>query len=322
MAAAGAQSSDAGPTAWVELSLRVPPADADLLAEALGALASGGVSVEEAVRTLDDRDFAYQAGAEDARVRVYFAPPLPSVARRALRRRLAALPLSGGLPRLRYSALGEADLARWADAWKERFTTFRVGERLVVRPSWEPLDARAEDLVVTLDPGRAFGTGQHETTRLCLRALEQYLRPGAAVLDVGTGSGILALAAARLGAERVRALDTDATAVAVARENVERNGLGGRVEVTDGSLGPEWPWPHEPRGRFDLVLANISSAAVIELLPAAAAALRPQGLLVASGFLGERAGEVEAASAAAGLVTREVVHDGEWCALVAVRAAG
>ena len=322
MAAAGAQPSDAGPTAWVELSVRVPPADADLLAEALGALASGGVSVEEAVRTVDDRDFAYEVGAGDARVRAYFAPPLPSVARRALRRRLAALPLTCALPRLRYSAIDEADLARWAEAWKEHFTTFRVGERLVVRPSWEPLAARAEDLVVTLDPGRAFGTGQHETTRLCLRALERYLRPGVAVLDVGTGSGILALAAARLGAERVRALDSDTIAVAVARENVERNGLGGRVEVAAGSLGPGWPWPEEPRGRFDLVLANISSAAVIELIPDAAAALRPEGLLVASGFLAERASEVEAASAAAGLVAREVDLDGEWCALVAARAAG
>ena len=176
----------------------------------------------------------------------------------------------------------------------------------------ETADVRPGDLVITLDPGRAFGTGQHGTTRLALAALERIVRPGDAVLDVGTGSGILALAAGRLGALRVDALDTDPVAVAAARENAARNGLGDRINALEGSLGAAWPWAGEPRGGYDCVVMNISLEAVTGLLPEAGAALRPGGVLVAGGFLAEAVAEVEAAARAAGLHDVLSELDGEW----------
>ena len=137
--------------------------------------------------------------------------------RRAVRRALASLPAT-----VRTRWLREED---WAEAWKAFFPVLRVSRRLVICPAWRSYRARAGEAVIRLDPGMAFGTGQHPTTLMCLRALEETVQPGAAVLDLGAGSGILALAAARLGAASVLALDTDPLAVRAARENVRLNGL-------------------------------------------------------------------------------------------------
>ena len=307
---------------WVEVAVVLTVADAELVADALGALAEGGAALEPRISPTDDREFGYEIEAEGALVRAFLPAPLAVAQRRALRRRLAALPLGGPLPRLRYRSVEEID---WSAAWREHFSTLRIG-RLVVRPSWEPVSEGEDALTVTLDPGRAFGTGQHPSTRLCLAALERepvlWGARGSSVLDVGCGSGILALAAARLGAARVDALDVDAEAVGVACENVRRNGLEARVRVLEGSLGTGWPaaWGN-PAGRYDLVLANISSAVVLELLPSAAAALRPGGRLIASGFMADRAGEIAAAARAAGFTGSRVEQDGEWCALVAERGS-
>lgn len=307
---------DAPPSddAWIELSLRLPAADAEIVADVLATLAPGGASIDAPFRNVEPERFGLELTDEEATVRAFFIAPLPSAKRRAIRRRLVALALGAPLPRLRYAEVREAD---WAEEWKRFYHPMRVG-RLLVQPSWEQVaDVGLDDLVITLDPGRAFGTGQHETTRLCLAALERLVRPDDVVLDVGTGSGILALAAARLGASRVDALDTDPVAVAATRENAARNGLGDSIEVAEGSLGAAWPWDREARGGYDCVVMNIALVVVTELLPEAAAALRPGGALVASGFLAEAASEVEAAARAAGLhdVTSEV--DGEWGAVVA-----
>ena len=299
---------------WIELSLRLPAPDAEIVADVLAALAPGGASVDAPFRNIEPERFGLELTGGEATVRAFFPAPLPPAERRAIRRRLAALPLGAPLPRLRYTEVREAD---WAEEWKRFYHPMRVG-RLLVQPSWEQAaDVAADDLVITLDPGRAFGTGQHETTRLCLAALDRLVRPGDAVLDVGTGSGILALAAARLGAARVDALDTDPVAVAATRENAARNGLDGRIDVREGSLGRDWPWERSARGGHDCVVMNIALVVVTELLPDAAAALRPGGALVASGFLAEASPEVEAAARAAGLRDVSSEFDGEWGAVIA-----
>jgi ribosomal protein L11 methyltransferase len=300
---------------WIELSVRLPLVDAELVSDVMGALAEGGVSMESGVRTFDDRTFSYQIDSDSTLVCAFFPAPLSDRTRRMLRKRLEALPLSQSLPRLRYRATEAID---WAQAWKKHFTTLHVG-RLTVRPSWEQVNASERELSIVLDPGQAFGTGQHPTTRLCLEAIERELVPGACVLDIGCGSGILALAAARLGAKRVDALDTELEAVAVARENVRRNRLGSRIRVAAGSLGADWPrtdWGEVVRG-YDCVLANISSAIVLQLLPGVVKVLRQGGLFVASGFMVERVSELFNGARASGLSVVRLEQDGEWCAFVA-----
>ena len=309
---ANARAAPGGSAAWVELTVRLPLSDAELVADALGAMTEGAVALEPRIQTSDERDFAYTVEPADATVRAFLPAPLASRERRVVRRRLAALPLRGQLPRLRYRPVEDLD---WSALWREHFTTLRVG-RLVVHPSWEPA-GEGEALTVSLDPGQAFGTGQHPTTRLCLAAIERECAPGDVVLDLGTGSGVLALAAARLGASRVDALDSDPDAVKAARENVRRNGLEGSVQALRGSLDPERGAVDE----YDFVAANISSGVVCELLPAMARALRPGGRLVLSGFMADRVAEVVAAARGASLAGVAVEQDEEWCAVVARKAS-
>jgi ribosomal protein L11 methyltransferase len=201
----------------------------------------------------------------------------------------------------------------WAEAWKRFYHPLRVGRSLVIKPSWESFSPRPGDQIIELDPGMAFGTGAHPTTQLCLALLEERLTPGDRVLDLGTGSGILAIAAAMLGASRVLALDLDPIAVAAARENAARNSAADRVTVHEGSV--------EAAGRasYDLVVSNILADVIRDLAPDLARLTRPGGLLLASGIIADRAGEVVAALAAAGLHVEAERADQEWRALVARR---
>jgi ribosomal protein L11 methyltransferase len=303
-------------TDWIEVTVRVWPPDVEAVADVLRELAPDGVSIEPAIRTLDTDNFAFEYLDAPSLLRACVRAPLAEPVRRALRRRLGALEVSAPVGRLRYAPLAQH---AWADEWKRFFHTLRVG-RLVVRPSWEHEPLQAGELLIDLDPGAAFGTGQHETTRLCLGALDAHLAPGTQVIDLGTGSGILAIAAARLGAASVRAIDVDAEAVEVARENVARNGVSGVVTPAAGSLGATWPWSEAAAASADCVVANISSAAVVALLPACVEALRPGGLWIGSGFLVAAAPGVEAAAHAAGLRTLGTTTEGEWCCLVATRS--
>jgi ribosomal protein L11 methyltransferase len=204
----------------------------------------------------------------------------------------------------------------WANAWKEHFFAHRVGERLVIKPSWREFEAGPDDLVIKLDPGMAFGTGLHPTTKLCLVLLETLVRGGEQVLDVGTGSGILSLAAARLGATAVHAVDLDEVAVDAAQANVAVNELEAIVSVGKGSAGDA------PAGAtYDLVVANIIARVIVDLAVELAARVRPGGHLIASGILEVRAGEVAAALAAAGLELVDHRSEADWQALVCRKPA-
>src|SRR5262249_6287614 len=156
----------------------------------------------------------------------------------------------------------------WENAWKRHFFVRHVGKRLVIVPSWRRYRPKAGDVVLDLDPGMAFGTGVHPTTRLCLHLLERYLTPDARVLDLGTGSGILAIAAAKLGAARVTAVDLDATAARVAAENVARNEVEDVVDVAEGELAGV-----DRAARFELILANINLRVIRAVVPTLAAHL-------------------------------------------------
>lgn len=299
--------------------MRCDAADAELVADALRVAGAEGVAIESAILLDDDADFTYTERTDVPwTVRGTVPAPFDTTARRALRRHLVALPLRFPLGRMRVI---EVRPEQWSEAWKRFFGVLHLGQRTVVRPTWEKYHAQAGEVVIDLDPGTAFGTGQHETTRLCLEALEDVVTPGCTVLDVGAGSGILAIAAAKHGAKRVRAIDLDASTVTVMRENAERNGVSARITAAAGTLGEAWPWPRtSPVECADVVVANISSTAVRAMLPVIVAAVKPGGAAVLSGFLAVDAGAMVRAARRAGL--REVTrHDGvEWSCVVGRRA--
>jgi ribosomal protein L11 methyltransferase len=196
---------------------------------------------------------------------------------------------------------------QWRDAWKAYFEPTRIGPRLVVKPSFKPYEPAASDVVLTLDPGGAFGTGTHETTRLLLEALQRHLAPGMHVLDVGCGSGILAIACLLLGAERAIGVDVDPEAVRVSGENAEHNGVRRRLTLYEGTLAAV------PPGRFPLVLANIESRVLVPLADELCARVAPGGVLVLGGLLAPERERVLAAYAA--LRPLGVHTQGEWIAI-------
>lgn len=204
------------------------------------------------------------------------------------------------------------DDSEWLYKWQENFKPTKVGERIVVKPSWEEYSAKEGELVIEMDPGMAFGSGLHETTTLCIKALENVLA-AERVLDVGTGTGILAIAAMLLGAKRCLGIDIDADAVRIAKENVERNGLTKEIELREGDLmaGVDF--------EADIIVANLMADLVIRLSPAAAEHLKPGGIFISSGILDIKEDIVAEAVREAGFEIIEVLHDGEWCAIVAKR---
>ena len=209
---------------------------------------------------------------------------------------------------LSITAVPEQD---WMQKWKEGFEAIEIGERLTIAPSWKVPGEANGRVVVQIDPGMAFGTGTHETTRLCLEAIERCWR-GGKLLDVGTGTGILAIAAAALvPGSRVVAIDIDPQAVEVARENAAINGVSDSIELFEAQ-------PRELAGReFDVSVANLTAEVIIDLLDDLAACVVTEGLMILSGILSELAGDVERSLVASGLEVIERREAGEWSALVA-----
>ena len=223
-----------------------------------------------------------------------------------------------------YETAATGDDSEWLYKWQEHFRPTKVGERIVVKPGWEDYEAADGELVIEMDPGMAFGSGLHETTSMCIKALEKDLGDGSEraydpsrypikVLDVGTGTGILAMAAVLLGADEALGIDIDDEAVRVANENIAKNGLEGRISIMRGNLMDGIDY--EP----DIIVANLMADLVIMLSPAAAAQLRHGGIYITSGILDIKEDIVKKAIEDAGFDIIEVLADGEWRAIAAVR---
>lgn len=199
----------------------------------------------------------------------------------------------------------------WANSWKQYYKPIKIGERIVICPAWESYQPTDGELVIRMDPGMAFGTGTHETTRLVIRLLEKYTKEGCHMLDVGTGTGILAICASRLGAKTCRAYDIDPTAVRVARENIKDSGLT-NVTCDQSDLLKQVSLEE---GKYDLICANIVADIIIRMTPDMGDYMKDDAVLLASGIIEERCDDVVTCFAANGFKVIECLTDNGWCGL-------
>jgi len=242
---------------------------------------------------------------EDVQVKAWFGQDELQKVLGPLREQLALLKGPGmGTLEVTLQGVKEED---WSENWKQYYKPFRIGKHLVVKPTWEDWDSRPGDLIIEIDPGMAFGTGTHETTGMCVSLIEKYYRSGT-LLDVGTGSGILAIAAARLGAKGIVAVDIDPDAVRVAQENVAHNGLADAILVKQGDL------LQGLSQQFDFAVANILAPVICMLAVPLKKHLTPGGIFICSGIIAEAEGDVRDALLSAGYVIDEVCHRGDWVA--------
>jgi ribosomal protein L11 methyltransferase len=294
---------------WLELSVEADVEAVEAISEILGRVATGtAVHPTRLVRDPDDELAAREDTAAPFVVTAH-VPDDPAAAASVDSTERALWHLQAfGLRPVGPLRVRPVDDAAWADAWKEHYVAQRIG-RVVIVPSWAHETLADGEVAITLDPGMAFGTGLHPTTRACLELLQAVEPMPATVLDVGCGSGILSLAALRLGASRAVGIDTDPLAVVAARENAERNGLADRFEAGAGTLAPE------PAEQFPLVVANLVAAVLVELAPRLAAHTAPGGAVLAGGIIAPRASEVIEALSASGLRTADHRDDGEWVSL-------
>jgi len=317
-----------GEEAWLELAVACDPEAVEAVSEILARVAPGGVSVEPGFALVDEGLGAAVDPAAPATVRAYVPARDAGAVRRATEevdRALGHLQAFGlrDIGELRTQVVHESD---WAAAWKRHVRVLRIGRGLVVRPTWRRHRRLPGDTVIAMDPGMAFGTGLHPTTRLCLAGVERWADAGllgrgsapdgrARFLDVGCGSGILAIAAGLLGAGALLGVDSDPIAIEATTANARRNRLARRLRARQGSL-PTGDGP------FDLVAANLIASVLVALADRLAAELRPGGRLLASGIFVDREADVRAAFEAAGLRVLRRDMEGDWASLEAERPAG
>lgn len=299
---------------WIEVSMELDGEAAEAVADVLQRYGHQGVAIEQAGFTMEVWPDQIPP-ADRLIVRAYFpADDEAEAKKQQLREALWHMGRLYPMPEPVFSVVRDED---WAEAWKQHYHPVRLGRRLYIRPEWRTLtDARPDDVLLVLDPGTAFGTGTHPTTQLCLVLLEDLMPrwPGADVLDLGCGSGILGIAALKLGAAHVLALDIDELAVSATVRNAELNGVSERITAQRGSLDSLRTTAHH----FDLLLCNILAKVIVQLVGEGLAdVLRPGGHALFSGLIDEQAAEVEAALRGAGLEIVQRRAQGDWVAIEA-----
>jgi ribosomal protein L11 methyltransferase len=288
---------------WLEVSVEVENEAVEAVAEVLSRYAHRGVVVEAGPDGWNTGPVAVRA----------YLPTDDQLwnKKRGIQEALWHLGQIRPIPEPTFRPVAEED---WTKAWKKRLKVLRIGKRIVIQPSWLDYRPEPQDVVIQLDPGMAFGTGLHPTTQLCLHALEEYVQPGMGVLDLGTGSGILAIAAARLGAKHVLAMDHDQQVVRVARGNVVTNRVQETVSVRQGSLP-------DVSGHYDLVVVNILARVIVEMVQGGLSErLRPDGVLITAGITLDRVSDVVVAFEQGELELVDQRQRGDWVSLMAKRA--
>ncbi len=286
--------------AWLEVSVQVNHEAAEAVAEVLNRYAPSGVAFD-----LDPNHEGHSV-----RVTAYLAVDEETATRqRKVEEGLAHLShIWPVIPAPTLQLIPDQD---WTAAWKQQIKVLHLGERVVIKPSWRAYQTEGDEIVLEMDPGMAFGTGLHPTTQLCVEAIESLMKPGMTVLDLGTGTGILAMVAARLGADHVLGVDIDSDAVQAAASNVRHNALDNRVTIRRGSLA-------DVTDRYDLIVANILAPVIMTMAAAGLAdRLKPTGTLVASGILSGQVNEVATGLQAHSLRVNETQTREEWAVLLA-----
>ena len=311
---------------WIELIVHTTTAGSDQVSEILMDCGASGTMIEDK-SDIPDPDKPHgiweiidpkllENMPEDVLVHAWYEEneKLPSLID-AIRGRLSEFSGTHPEPGTLQLETRSVDDRSWTDVWKKYFKPFYAGEHLVVKPTWEPFDPKPDDLVIEIDPGMAFGSGTHETTGMCLALLEEMISGGEEIIDVGTGSGILAIGAALLGASHVLAIDIDPDAVRVAAENVAKNHVEQIVSVQEGNL------LDRVSAVCDICVANIISDVIIAFAAPLMNHIRPGGLFICSGIVSVRSDEVEKALRDAGYEILRKVTRGEWTAFLSRRNA-
>ena len=299
---------------WLELTVNAHPEAVESVSELLSRYAPGGVAIEEPIELIDEGQEYRVLTGQPVQVHAYL--PIDGREEEARQRVAEGLWHFASLGQhfvgeLKTREVNEED---WENAWKDYFHVTHIGQRLVIRPSWRNYTPKNDEVVLELDPGMAFGTGLHPTTRMCLEQVEQRTRVGMRVLDVGTGSGILALAAARLGAASVDCIDNSSVAVESATANAAMNDLSDRISVVLGVLDEVEAM--RMAGQYDMVLVNIIAHVIGGMASQLAQVLAPGGLLIAGGIIEARRPDAEPALLAAGLQLLDQAMIDDWIVLV------
>jgi ribosomal protein L11 methyltransferase len=296
---------------WLELTITLPSANAESLGETLVALGSPGV-VQESVQ----RSGETSVGPAVEMAQVIAAFPMEQTGERLLAEVRRTLDdLGSGADAQPALSMQVIDGGAWVEQWKRFYRPFKLGKRLVIRPPWEPYTAAADELVLTLNPGQAFGTGLHATTQLCLASLETIIgrRPDVQLLDVGCGSGILSLAGVLFGCGRAIGIDVDRLAVWVARVNARLNQLSKQASFTAGPL-------EVVTDRFDIVVANILLEPILTMLKPLHTAIMPGGVVVLSGILSAELPQLRGGLLAHGWRIAHQASQEEWIAVICEEA--
>lgn len=298
---------------WTDLKITVPSNDAQQAQDIATGISGGGIYIED-YRDLEEQvleiahiDLIEQALLDQNREQViihFYLSEEENLAQVAhlLQDRLSRAEISYTLE---MDQLSQED---WENSWKQYYHAMEIGKRLAIVPSWETYDTNRT--VITLDPGMAFGTGTHETTSLCMETLDAIVQGGERVLDIGTGSGILAITALKLGAHSAQGIDIDPMCVRTAKENALRNEVDQKFEVLIGDLS------QKASGVYDIICANIVANAICSLAPCIPALLSENGHFIASGIIDTRKEEVLQTIESAGLTVKTIQEKNGWVALI------
>ena len=308
---------------WTEVLIKVDPQAVEAVTDILYGLGAQGVAIDEPVDVQklreDELYWDYieekllENDTEETKIMAYFSeeetnlPEKIAVIREKIRN-LTEFGLSIGSGTVELSNVNQED---WESAWKQYFKPVHVTDRIVVKPEWEEYSPQEGEIVIEIDPGMAFGTGTHETTSMCINQIEKNLKAGDMVIDIGSGSGILSMAAVLLGAEKATGVDLDPVAVRVALENVELNNLQDKIEILHGNL------TDVIREKADIVVANIMADIILILLEDVREFIKDDGLFISSGIIQEKRAAVEARLLEKNFSIVEVETKGEWCAITA-----